>query len=211
MTAVLGAAKTLLRDDIDALARAAAAAARDDRRAGHAADADHRGGAAREPASTAATCASTASASTSRSSSTRGGRGDARSALPESVSVLRPRERRRPRARRPRPDEQVLVNLIDNAVKYSPDGGEVVVTTARPPRRRARLGRGRGNRDPAGRARRGLREVLPRRPAADRATPGGTGLGLYICRELAAAHGRHDRRPLPPRRGSTFYFELPRA
>ena len=106
--------------------------------------------------------------------------------------------------------EQVLVNLIDNAVKYSPDGGEVVVSTV-PAAASVRVevaDQGIGH--PAGRAGGRLREVLPRRPAAPRGA-GGTGLGLYICRELVQRMGGTIGVRSRPGEGSTFWFDLPRA
>jgi signal transduction histidine kinase len=44
-----------------------------------------------------------------------------------------------------------------------------------------------------------------------RAMPSGTGLGLYICRELLRRMGGTIGVRSRPGEGSTFYFELPRA
>ena len=96
--------------------------------------------------------------------------------------------------------EQVLVNLIDNAVKYSPEGGEVVVSTV-PAAASVRVevaDQGIGHR--AGRARSRLREVLPRRPAASGRARRHRPRALHLPR-AGAADGRHDRRPLTPGRG----------
>jgi signal transduction histidine kinase len=41
--------------------------------------------------------------------------------------------------------------------------------------------------------------------------PGGTGLGLYICRELVQRMGGTIGVRSRPGQGSTFWFELPRA
>jgi signal transduction histidine kinase len=102
--------------------------------------------------------------------------------------------------------EQVLVNLIDNAVKYSPDGGEVTVSTARAEGRvrvevaDEGLGIPASERD----------SVFERfyRGSGGRAITG-TGLGLYICRELVRRMGGTIGVRSRLGGGSTFYFELP--
>jgi len=102
--------------------------------------------------------------------------------------------------------EQVLLNLIDNAVKYSPRGGDVVVSTA------ASEGRVRVEV-----ADEGLGIPLAEHEAVFEKfyrsrsieVPTGTGLGLYICRELVRRMGGTIGVRSRPGAGSTFYFELP--
>ncbi len=103
---------------------------------------------------------------------------------------------------------QVLANLVDNAVKYSPGGGLVEVRLD--PReghvRFSVLDEGVGI--PASERER-IFEKFYRLDPDQTTGVGGTGLGLYICRELVRRmHGRiwvtsHLGR------GSTFSFELP--
>jgi PAS domain S-box-containing protein len=106
--------------------------------------------------------------------------------------------------------EQVLVNLIDNAVKYSPEGGEVVVTTASSEAgvrvEVADQGMGIPLSEQAS-----VFEKFYRGDPQHRAVPGGTGLGLYICRELVRRMGGTIGVRSRPGEGSTFFFELPRA
>jgi two-component system phosphate regulon sensor histidine kinase PhoR len=106
--------------------------------------------------------------------------------------------------------EQVLVNLIDNAVKYSPEGGEVVVSAASSEAgvrvEVADEGMGIPLAEQAS-----VFEKFYRGEPQHRAVPGGTGLGLYICRELVRRMGGTIGVRSRPGEGSTFFFELPRA
>ena len=106
--------------------------------------------------------------------------------------------------------EQVLVNLIDNAVKYSPDGGEVVVSTV-PAAASVRVevaDQGIGI-PPA--EQEAVFEKFYRADPQHRMAPSGTGLGLYICRELVQRMGGTIGVRSRPGGGSTFWFQLPRA
>lgn len=105
---------------------------------------------------------------------------------------------------------QVLVNLVENAVKYSPEGGPVEVKLIEGPRyvRWAVSDKGLGI--PAGERRR-IFEKFYRLDPNMAGGVGGTGLGLYICRELVRRmDGRiwvvSDGGP-----GTTFHVELPVA
>ncbi len=106
--------------------------------------------------------------------------------------------------------EQVLVNLIDNAVKYSPEGGEVRVLAA-PADSTVRVEvADQGMGIPVA-EQRSVFEKFYRGDPQHRAVPGGTGLGLYICRELVRRMGGTIGVDSRPGEGSTFFFELPRA
>ena len=105
---------------------------------------------------------------------------------------------------------QVLTNLIDNAVKYSPDGGDIGVKleTAEGQLRFVVADRGLGI--PAGERNRIFEKFYRLDPDMTRGI-GGTGLGLYICRELVRrVHGRIWVEP-NRERGSIFVVEIPVA
>ena len=105
--------------------------------------------------------------------------------------------------------EQVLVNLIDNAVKYSPEGGEVVVRAV-PSAVSVRVevvDQGMGI-SPA--EQEAVFEKFYRGDPQHLSVPGGTGLGLYICRELVQRMGGSIGVRSRPGEGSTFWFDLPR-
>jgi PAS domain S-box-containing protein len=105
---------------------------------------------------------------------------------------------------------QVLTNLVDNAVKYSPDGGRVRILLSQAGNRARIRVEDQGLGIPPGEQSRIFEKFFRLDPDLTRGV-GGTGLGLYICRELVQRmHGRiwvvSDGR-----RGSTFTVELPLA
>jgi signal transduction histidine kinase len=103
---------------------------------------------------------------------------------------------------------QVLYNLLDNAVRFTPPGGAVTVSARRENGafevRVADTGPGIAP------------EHLPRLferfyrvdPARSR-EGGGTGIGLAIARSVVEAHGGRIRAESRPGEGATFTFELP--
>lgn len=103
---------------------------------------------------------------------------------------------------------QVLVNLVDNAIKYSPDGGSVDVTV------RSAAGRlrievaDRGLGIPASERDRIFEKFFRLDPSLTRGV-GGTGLGLYICRQLVEGMGGTIGVDGRPGGGSVFAVELP--
>jgi len=104
----------------------------------------------------------------------------------------------------------VLTNLVDNAVKYSPDGGHVRISLHQMGNRvRIRVS-DRGLGIPPAEQARIFEKFFRLDPNLTRGV-GGTGLGLYICRELV--HRMHGRIWVVSdgRRGSTFTVELPVA
>jgi signal transduction histidine kinase len=103
---------------------------------------------------------------------------------------------------------QVLANLVENAVKYSPDGGRVEVAIERSDGSVRFSVRDEGLGIPATEQRRIFDKFYRLDPEMTRGV-GGTGLGLYICQELIR---RMDGRIWVESRdggGSMFAFELP--
>ena len=109
--------------------------------------------------------------------------------------------------------EEVLQNLLDNAVKYSPGrpavtvacratGDEVIVSVSD-------AGMGISLRE--------QEQIFERFHRASNGAAGaahstqGAGLGLYICRAIVEAHGGHIWVESTLHQGSTFLFSLPRA
>ena len=101
----------------------------------------------------------------------------------------------------------MLINLIDNAIKYSPDGGPVTVEVSTP--------------DPAAVqisvTDRGMGIPIEHRAhifvrfyqAHSRSYLGGMGLGLYISREIVELHGGQIRAEFPEAGGTRFIVTLP--
>ena len=105
---------------------------------------------------------------------------------------------------------QVLVNLVENAVKYSPDGGLIELEVA-PVDGSVRFAvRDRGLGIPASEQERIFEKFFRLDPNLSRGV-GGTGLGLYISSEIVRRMGGRIHVESEPGRGSTFSFELPLA
>ena len=105
---------------------------------------------------------------------------------------------------------QIVANLIDNAVKYSPDGGDVVIRLERSGNavRFAVIDTGLGI--PAKEQRRIFEKFYRLDPNMTRGI-GGTGLGLYIVRELVLRFDGKVWVESVEGEGSTFFVELPVA
>ena len=105
---------------------------------------------------------------------------------------------------------QVLVNLLDNAIKYSPDGGDVVVMLEGG-NGRARLAvRDGGLGIPQGEQERIFEKFYRLDPALTRGV-GGSGLGLFISRELVSRMGGSLTVRSQPGEGAAFVVDLPAA
>ena len=125
---------------------------------------------------------------------------DVRTEIPEGAAVWGDRER----------IHQVLFNLLDNAVRYTPPGGEVVVA-ARPAGTVCEI---RVEDNGPGVPPEHVPFLFERFYRVDQARSrgeGGTGIGLAIARSVVEAHGGRIWAESEVGRGSTFAFELPLA
>ncbi len=103
---------------------------------------------------------------------------------------------------------QILSNLLDNAIKYTPDGGSITVGVRPAGRFVEMFVRDTG----AGIPPEDLPRLFERFYRVDKARSrelGGTGLGLSIVKHLVAAHNGVTRVESAPNQGSTFFFTLP--
>ena len=105
---------------------------------------------------------------------------------------------------------QVLVNLVENAIKYSPDGGRVEVGVESQEENVLFHVRDEGLGIPSDEQSRVFEKFYRVDPHMTRGV-GGTGLGLYICNELVGRMGGHIWLESKAGEGSTFLFELPAA
>lgn len=102
----------------------------------------------------------------------------------------------------------VFINLLTNAVKYSPAGGVVTLSAALAPPDFIRFSvRDQGDGIPAD----VIPHVFDRFYRAPGQTKPGAGLGLAISREIVVAHGGSIACTSQPGGGTEFYFLLPRA
>ncbi len=105
--------------------------------------------------------------------------------------------------------EQILVNLLDNAVKYTPQGGRVILRTQRskPDRWRVAVEDSGIGIEPTHLAR--VFERFYRVDAGRSREMGGTGLGLAIVKHLSQAMGGRVGVSSELGSGSTFWVEMP--
>ncbi len=106
--------------------------------------------------------------------------------------------------------EQVLLNLLDNSLKYTPPGGQVAVCFQEEPEEIVISVRDTG----IGIPEEDLPRIFERFYRVDKARSrklGGTGLGLAIVKHIVEAHGGRVGVESKPGEGSTFFFTLPRA
>jgi signal transduction histidine kinase len=103
--------------------------------------------------------------------------------------------------------EQVVTNLLDNAIKFSPGGGTIEVDVSAPDADTVRLAvsdRGIGI-SPDRRAR--IFERFYQAHVDDHRS--GMGLGLYISRQIVELHRGHIEAEFPPQGGTRFVVTLP--
>lgn len=104
--------------------------------------------------------------------------------------------------------EQVFVNLIHNAIKFTPEGGSIIVS-AKKHKGVIRFSiKDTGIGIPA----RDLPRIFERFYKSDQSrASGGTGLGLAIARHMVEGHGGHIWVESIEGKGSTFTLEIPLA
>jgi PAS domain S-box-containing protein len=103
---------------------------------------------------------------------------------------------------------QVLANLVDNAIKYSPDGGEVEVRLAAQNASCVIEVVDQGLGIPSAERERIFEKFYRLDPQQTKGV-GGSGLGLYICRELVERMDGHLSVDSQPGEGSRFTLMLP--
>ncbi len=104
--------------------------------------------------------------------------------------------------------EQVLVNLIHNAIKFTPPGGQITVTAFAENKQVVFSIRDTG----AGIPTESITRIFERFYKIDRSrSSGGTGLGLSISRHIIEGHGGKIWAESMVGQGSTFFFTLPIA
>jgi PAS domain S-box-containing protein len=105
---------------------------------------------------------------------------------------------------------QIVLNLVDNAVKFSPDGGRIRISA----RRRADTAEVRVADEGIGISRADQERIFTkfyRAEGAARSEAQGTGLGLFLARGLLGAMGGRIWVESEEGEGASFVFELPIA
>ncbi len=105
--------------------------------------------------------------------------------------------------------QQVVVNLLDNAIKYTPEDGSLMVSVRAQAEKAVLTITDTG----IGISEEAQTQIFERFYRTDKARSrqlGGTGLGLSIVKSIGAAHGGQVSVESAEGRGSTFRFEIPR-
>ncbi len=105
--------------------------------------------------------------------------------------------------------EQILINLLDNAIKYNREGGRVLISVARKGTQEVEVSI---QDNGIGIPKEDLPRLFERFYRVDKGRSkelGGTGLGLSIVKHLVHAHGGRVWVESRLGEGSTFYFTLP--
>jgi len=105
--------------------------------------------------------------------------------------------------------EQVLMNILDNAIKYGHEGGRIIISATEKEKREIEIS---VKDDGIGIPREDLVRVFERFYRVDKGRShelGGTGLGLSIVKHIVQAHGGRVWAESQLGIGSTFYFTLP--
>jgi two-component system phosphate regulon sensor histidine kinase PhoR len=103
---------------------------------------------------------------------------------------------------------QSVENLLDNSLKYTPEGGQVTITLLSEPEEAVVIVEDDGNGVPE----EDLDRVFERFYRVDKTRSrklGGTGLGLAIVKHIVSAHGGRVWAESELGRGSSFYISLP--
>jgi two-component system phosphate regulon sensor histidine kinase PhoR len=105
--------------------------------------------------------------------------------------------------------EQILINLIDNAIKYGQEGGKITVSAVQRNQREVEIS---VSDNGIGIPQEDLPRIFERFYRVDKGRSqelGGTGLGLSIVKHLVQAHKGKVWAESSLGEGSTFYFTLP--
>ena len=106
--------------------------------------------------------------------------------------------------------EQVLINLLDNAIKYGREGGNIKISVNENPNAEIQVS---VEDDGIGIPKEDLPRIFERFYRVDKGRSkelGGTGLGLSIVKHIVQAHGGKVWAESQIGKGSTFYFTLPK-
>jgi two-component system, OmpR family, phosphate regulon sensor histidine kinase PhoR len=104
--------------------------------------------------------------------------------------------------------EEVLINLVNNAIKYSPDGGLITIS-AEPEDGMLRIAVADTGLGISPEEQTRLFQRFQRVGRDNNQRISGTGLGLFVCKALIEAHGGRIWVDSTPGQGSTFHFTVP--